>query len=73
MRMRVAKPGWAVIGLLISLAAWGEAAVDAQALTRLPDTFSNAWVVIAAQKINAGPARPEAQDISSPISVPGIP
>ena len=31
------------------------------------------WVVITAQNTNAGPARPEAQDITSPISVPRSP
>lgn len=41
--MRAGSTGWIVAGLLTSLSACGQTAVDMQALTKLPDTFSRAW------------------------------
>ena len=42
-------------------------------MTFVAEKRSGTWVVIAAQNTNAGPARPEAQDITSPINVPRSP
>ncbi len=39
-------------------------------MTFVAEKRSGRWLVIAAQNTNAGPARPEASDITSPIKVP---
>ena len=41
--MRVQNLGWVAIGLMTSLSAWPQTAVDEVALKRLPETFSSAW------------------------------
>jgi uncharacterized protein (TIGR02246 family) len=42
-------------------------------MTFVAERRSGTWLVIAAQNTNAGPARPEASDITSPIKVPRNP
>lgn len=42
-------------------------------MTFVAERRSGTWLVIAAQNTNAGPARPEASDITSPINVPRNP
>lgn len=41
--MRVRNLGWVAIGLMTSLSAWSQTAVDEVALKRLPETFSSGW------------------------------